>query len=93
METQKKQKKTENIKEYMNNYLKQRYANDPVYGRMLKNTANIKKKYNIPDETKTKYKHGLHHIIKMKEMIEELPDGMFETFLMEYKTLKIIKNV
>jgi hypothetical protein len=54
---------------------------------MYKNSLYTKKKYNINEETWNKYKENLHHIFKMKEMIDELPPGVFECFLMEYKTL------
>jgi len=91
MENQ-KEKKTENLNSYMNDYIKKRYANNPVYWRMCKNTQNLKKKYNISLEVQDKYKHALHHIVKMKEFIDELPDGMFESFLTEYKTLHFVKK-
>ena len=87
MNTEAKVKKTENMNSYMNNYIKKRYDNNPVYWRMYKNTLNIKKKYAVPEEWQDNYKHSLHHIIKMKEMIDELPEGVFETFLTEYKSM------
>lgn len=92
MTTEAKVKKTENLNSYMNNYIKKRYDNNPVYWRMYKNTLNIKKKYEIPPDMCEKYKHALHHIIKMKEMVDELPEGIFETFLTEYKGMELIKK-
>jgi hypothetical protein len=39
-----------------------------------------------------KYKQSLHHVVKIKEMISGLPDGLFETFLTEYKTMNLLKK-
>jgi hypothetical protein len=75
--------------------MKKKYHEDPVKSKMYKNSLYTKKKYNINEETWNKYKENLHHIFKMKEMIDELPPGVFECFLMEYKTLsfKIKENI
>lgn len=86
--TEQRTKKTANLKEYMNDYMKKKYHEDPVKSKMYKNSLYTKKKYNIAEETWNKYKENLHHIFKMKMMIDELPPGVFECFLMEYKTLK-----
>ena len=93
--TEQRTKKTANLKEYMNDYMKKKYHEDPVKSKMYKNSLYTKKKYNINEETWNKYKENLHHIFKMKEMIDELPSGVFECFLMEYKTLsfKIKENI
>ena len=93
--TEQRTKKTANLKEYMNDYMKKKYHEDPVKSKMYKNSLYTKKKYNINEETWNKYKENLHHIFKMKEMIDELPPGVFECFLMEYKTLsfKIKENI
>jgi hypothetical protein len=80
-------KKTANLNQYMNDYMKKKYHEDPIKSKMYKNSLYTKKKYNINEETWNKYKENLHHIFKMKEMIDELPPGVFECFLMEYKTL------
>jgi len=92
MNTEAKVKKTENLNSYMNSYIKKRYENNPVYWRMYKNTLNVKKKYDIPADMAEKYKQSLHHVVKIKEMISELPDGVFETFLTEYKTMNLVKK-
>lgn len=80
-------KKTANMKAYMNEYMKKKYHEDPVKAKMYKNSLYIKRKYNINKHLCDKYKYFLHHIVSMKKMIDELPDGVFECFLMEYKTL------
>ena len=87
-----KAQKLKDRNEYMNDYIKKKYKANPVFYRMYKNSLNIKKKYNIPIETQNKYKHALHNIIKIKEMIEELDEGVFETFLMEYKSMEFEKK-
>jgi len=81
-------KKTADMKAYMNEYMKMKYAADPVKARMYKSSLYTKNKYKIPDTVCEKYKNSLHHIVLMKKMIDELPEGVFECFLTEYKTLK-----
>lgn len=86
--TQTTPKKTADMKAYMNDYMKKKYAADPVKAKMYKSSLYIKNKYKINDAVCEKYKNSLHHIVMMKKMIDELPDGVFECFLTEYKTLK-----
>ena len=81
------QKKTANIKQYMNDYMTHKYHQDPVKAKMYKNSLNIRKKYKIEDDIWGKYKENLHHIVMMKRMIDELPADVFIQFLGEYKTL------
>jgi len=80
-------KKTADYNSYMNNYIKKKYAENKVNSRCYKNTLNLKKKVDFTKEQNERYSIYLHHIFKMKEMIDELPDGMFEKFLSEYKNL------
>jgi hypothetical protein len=89
LEQPKKVKKTENINAYMNEYMKNKYKEDPVKSKKYKNSLYIKKKYNIKEEAWNKYKENLHHIYHIKKMVDELPTGMFECFLMEYKNIKL----
>ena len=79
--------KTANMNQNMNEYMRKKYREDPVKSKMYKNSLYTKKKYNITEDTWNKYKENLHHIYRMKLMIDELPPGVFECFLMEYKTL------
>jgi hypothetical protein len=87
-----KVKKTENMNKYMSDYMKQRYEANPQQYRRYKNSLNIKKKYDIPDEISKKYKDNLYAVVSMKEIIDDLPAGFFEQFLMDYKTLNFKKK-
>lgn len=88
-----KVKKTADINKYMNDYMKRKYNSDVVKMRMYKNSLASKKKYEIDDATWDKYRENLHHIIKLKKIVDELPNGVFERFLMEYKTLNFKKRI
>jgi len=90
--TEPRAKKTANMNAYMNEYMKKKYHEDPVKSKNYKNSLYTKKKYNINEDTWNKYKENLHHIYRMKMMIDELPPGVFELFLMEYKTLVFGEN-
>ena len=88
-----KVKKTADLNKYMSEYMKKLYSKDPVKNRNYKNSLNIKKKYYITDEVWNEYKEQLYNVVQLKEIIDELPDGMFEKFLMKYKTLKFQKKM
>ena len=92
METEIKEKKTADINKYMSSYMKKKYYENPVQHRNYKNSLNIRKKYVIDDKTWDKYKDNLYSVITLKETIDALPEGAFEKFLMEYKTLHFEKR-
>ena len=92
METEIKEKKTADINKYMSSYMKKKYYENPVQHRNYKNSLNIRKKYVIDDKTWEKYKDNLYSVITLKETIDALPEGAFEKFLMEYKTLHFEKR-
>lgn len=92
METEIKEKKTANINKYMSSYMKKKYYENPIQHRNYKNSLNIRKKYIIDDKTWDKYKDNLYAVITLKETIDNLPEGTFEKFLMEYKTLHFEKK-
>jgi hypothetical protein len=80
-------KKTANINKYMNEYMTAKYHQNPVKAKMYKNSLYIRKKYKIDETIWNKYKENLHHIVLMKNMIDELPNDVFLQFLAEHKTL------
>tara|TARA_Y100001970_G_C14144393_1_gene809019 strand:- start:981 stop:1256 length:276 start_codon:yes stop_codon:yes gene_type:complete len=84
---EKMNKKKDNVNGYMSEYMKKQYVDNPEYFRMCKNTLNAKKKYHVREEDIIKYRHYLHSIIKIKELINGLPSEVFENFLSEYQTL------
>jgi len=88
-----KEKKTADMNKYMSSYMKKKYYENPTQHRNYKNSLNIKKKYEINSATWEKYKDTLYAVITLKETIDTLPDGAFEKFLMEYKTLNFVKKV
>ena len=91
MENQTKLNKTSNLNKYMREYMKKKYNENPSYQRNYKNSLNMKKKYVIADEVWSKYKENLYAIVIMKQFIDNMPDGIFEMFLMDYKKLNFKK--
>jgi hypothetical protein len=84
--------KTANKNKYMSEYMKKQYNKDPIKKRNYKNSLNIKKKYYINEDVWNEYKEQLYNVVQLKEIIDELPDGMFEKFLTKYKTLNFQKK-
>ena len=92
METIIKEKKTANLNKYMSEYMKKKYNENPTQQRNYKNSLNIRKKYIIDNKVWDQYKENLYAIVTLKETIDTLPPGVFEKFLMEYKTLEFLKK-
>tara|TARA_Y100001970_G_C13638742_1_gene557785 strand:+ start:309 stop:587 length:279 start_codon:yes stop_codon:yes gene_type:complete len=79
----KKEKKTADLKKYFQD----RYANNSAYIKMYKNTFSIKRRYNIDEKDITTYRHYLYNVIKIKELMDDLPDEIIEKFLSEREIL------
>ena len=92
METIIKEKKTANLNKYMSEYMKNKYNENPTQQRNYKNSLNIRKKYIIDNKVWEQYKENLYAVVTLKETIDTLPPGVFEKFLMEYKTLHFVKK-
>lgn len=92
METIIKEKKTANLNKYMSEYMKKKYNENPTQQRNYKNSLNIRKKYIIDNKVWEQYKENLYAVVTLKETIDTLPPGVFEKFLMEYKTLHFEKK-
>tara|TARA_R110000868_G_scaffold106164_8_gene291275 strand:+ start:330 stop:620 length:291 start_codon:yes stop_codon:yes gene_type:complete len=92
METIIKEKKTANLNKYMSEYMKKKYNENPTQQRNYKNSLNIRKKYIIDNKVWDQYKENLYAVVTLKETIDTLPPGVFEKFLMEYKTLEFLKK-
>lgn len=86
-------KKTADINKYMSDYMKNKYSEDPIKMRNYKNSLNIKKKYIIDDAVWNEYKEQLANIVHLKEIVDQLPSGTFEKFLMNYKTLNFQRKI
>ena len=82
-------KKSENKRaEYMREYMNRRYKQNPTYAKKYRRTCALMKKINIDEKLYKKYKEDIHHIYEIKRLIDDLNDGNFERFLMEYKTIQ-----
>ena len=92
METIIKEKKAAKLNKYMSEYMKKKYNENPTQQRNYKNSLNIRKKYIIDNKVWEQYKENLYAVVTLKETIDTLPPGVFEKFLMEYKTLEFLKK-
>ena len=61
-------------KEYMKEYMRNRYHADKEKSRGYKNSLRYKSKLNISDEDCQKYGNHLADVIKLKTLLEKLPD-------------------
>jgi hypothetical protein len=76
-------------KEYMNEYY--RKENKAKQMKMCRLNGLIKKQYEIDEQTQTTFKSNLHTIVRIKELMDTLDDGMLNTFLLNKHNIKIKK--
>jgi hypothetical protein len=78
-------------KEYMNEYY--RKENKGKQMKMCRLNGLIKKQYEIDEQTQTTFKNNLHTIVRMKELMDSLDDGVINTFLLNKHNIKIKKII
>ena len=95
-----KQKKTaeerkEHTRQYNKNYMNEYYRkeNKAKQMKMCRLNGLIKKQYEIDEQTQTTFKSNLHTIVRMKELMDTLDDGVINTFLLNKHNIKIKKII
>ena len=68
-------------KNYMKEYMRNRYHADKEKSRGYKNSLRYKSKLNISDEDYQKYGNHLADVIKLKTLLEKLPDTIVSELL------------
>ena len=96
----KKQKKTyeeqkEHTRQYNRNYMNEYYRKEDNAKKvkMCRLNSLIKKQYEIDEETQTRFKSNLHTIVRIKELMDTLDDGIVNTFLLNKHNIKIKKII
>ncbi len=84
-------RKSRNTKEYMRNYMREYYSKNPVKSRKYRLSCTTRKKYNIDEKILERYKEDIHHIVKIKELMNELNPESLISFLNEYSSLDFNK--
>lgn len=81
-----KHKRGNNTTEYMRQYMRNRYKENPTDEVNNRNTKNIKKRFNVPQELQDKYNDYLYNIIILKKYIDLTPKPILDKFLNEHET-------
>jgi len=96
-----KQKKTdeerkEHTRQYHKEYMNDYYRNNAEKAKKMKMcrlNGLIKKQYEIDEQTQTTFKSNLHTIVRIKELMDTLDDGVVNTFLLNKHNIKIKKII
>lgn len=91
MEDSTEVRKSRNSKEYMRNYMREYYNKNPVKSRKYRLSCTTRKKYKINEQILNTYKEDIHHIVKIKELMNELNPESLITFLSEHSSLEFNK--
>ena len=73
----------EKRKEYMRNYMRNRYQQDPVKASQYRNSCRAKTKNGVSAEDSTKYGVYLADILKLKKILAIVPREHVEEVIME----------
>lgn len=85
-------RKSRNTTEYMRNYMREYYKQNPLKSRKYRLSCKTKKDYNISQTTLDKYKEDIHHIVKIKHLMNELNPDSLTLFLLEHSSLQFEKT-
>jgi len=78
--------------EYSRLYMSRSYHDNVIEARKVKNTNLAKLRYNINRDVIEKYGSNLWHIIKLKQLVGELPTEIFAEFLEDFQSLNFEKK-
>jgi len=92
MEDSTEVRKSRNTKEYMREYMRKYYNKDPLKSRKYRLSCTTRKKYKVDNKLLEKYKEDIHHIVKIKELMNELNPESLITFLNEHSSLEFYKR-
>ena len=73
-----------NRKEYMKEYMRNRYSADLEKARGYKNSLRYKSKLNISEDDFNKYGCYLADVIKLKKLISKIPLNLKTSFLFTF---------
>lgn len=86
-----KQLKSDFNRNYMKNYMKERYHKNPLKAQKYRNTLRIKRQFQISDSVARQFKDDLYNIVRIKHLVDELNEGSFEQFLIQMHSLQFPK--
>jgi len=64
--------KNRNSKEYIRNYMKNKYNENPLKAKKYQSSCLARRKYSVPDTILERFGNDIHHIIKIHHLINEL---------------------
>ena len=81
----KQKSKNRNTKEYIRQYMREKYKKDPKAHQKYQKSCVARRKYSIPDTFKESIGNDIHHIIKIHHLINELEPDSFNVYLSQFK--------
>ena len=75
--------KNRNSCEYIRNYMRQKYLNNPLKCKKYQKSCIARRKYTIPDAFKELFGNDIHHIIKIHHLIKELEPESLNVYMLQ----------
>ena len=83
--TPKPKSKNRNTPEYIRNYMRKKYLENPLKSRKYQRSREFRRKYNIPDTINDVFGNDIFHIIKIHHLIKELEPESLNVYLSQFK--------
>ena len=72
-------------KEYIRNYMKKRYIQDPIKASQIRNSNLLKAKQQIPPEDLELFKHYLADAYRVNELLKRMPKEIVDIIFDKHK--------
>lgn len=90
------EEKKEHTRQYNKEYMKEYYRNKEGVAKKMKLcrlNGLIKKQYEIDEQTQKLFKNNLHTIVRIKELMDTLDDGVANAFLLHKHNIQMKKII
>lgn len=79
-------------REYMRNYMRERYKNNPVKSTAIRSTDVLKTQYDVEQKWIDKYKHELIYIKRLQDLAKNTGEERFFEMLTDFKQIEFIEK-
>lgn len=73
-------------------YMNKRNADNVGKARMERNSQRANRCFNVPEDVGVKFKNNIHRLVELKTIVNEMPQEMFNYFLLNHSAWSFEKR-
>ena len=73
-------------------YMNKRNADNVGKARIERNSQRANRCYNVPEDVGVKFKNNIHRLVELKTIVNEMPQEMFNYFLLNHSAWSFEKR-